>query len=188
MNYIYLVYELNHTHIAQLASCLCKTLSVHSCRLHTSQYLRKPHQSKLSSTVPPDSSWQSCRQLFYQEQVGKAKDKLAREEAEKAEAREDFTRLLRHTKSLKLDSTWEVIKPDLETHSAYKDVGAVLSQTCMTACMTAECHRICRCFCNSSFRCHCYIQCCMSLHYIILTFCIQQCCLSMLTATCKDQC
>lgn len=70
--------------------------------------------------------------------MGKAKDKLAREEAEKAEAREDFTRLLRHTKSLKLDSTWEVIKPDLETHSAYKDVGAVLTQTCMTACMTAE--------------------------------------------------
>ena len=63
-----------------------------------------------------------CRQLFYQEQVGKAKDKLAREEAKKAEAQEDFIRLLRHTKSLKLDSTWEDIKPDLETHSAYKDV------------------------------------------------------------------
>ncbi len=54
--------------------------------------------------------------------MGKAKDKLAREEAKKAEAQEDFTRLLRHTKSLKLDSTWEDIKPDLETHSAYKDV------------------------------------------------------------------
>ncbi len=54
--------------------------------------------------------------------MGKAKDKLAREEAKKVEAQEDFTRLLRHTKSLKLDSTWEDIKPDLETHSAYKDV------------------------------------------------------------------
>ena len=54
--------------------------------------------------------------------MGKAKDKLAREEAKKAEAQEDFTRLLRHIKSLKLDSTWEDIKPDLETHSAYKDV------------------------------------------------------------------
>ena len=63
-----------------------------------------------------------CRQLFHAEQVGKAKQKQAKEEARKAEAREDFTRLLRHTKSLKLDSSWEDIKPDLETHSAYKEV------------------------------------------------------------------
>lgn len=63
-----------------------------------------------------------CRQLFYQELVGKAKERVAREEAKKAEARDEFTRLLRHTKSLKLESTWEDIKPDLETHSAYKDV------------------------------------------------------------------
>lgn len=54
--------------------------------------------------------------------MGKAKERAAREEAKKAEARDEFTRLLRHTKSLKLDSTWEDIKPDLETHSAYKDV------------------------------------------------------------------
>lgn len=59
--------------------------------------------------------------------MGKAKDKVAREEAKKAEAREDFTRLLRHTKSLKLDSTWEAVKPDLETHSAYKDVSLQVS-------------------------------------------------------------
>lgn len=65
-----------------------------------------------------------CRQLFYQELVGKAKERAAREEAKKAEARDEFTRLLRHTKSLKLDSTWEDIKPDLETHAAYKDVSA----------------------------------------------------------------
>ena len=63
-----------------------------------------------------------CRQLYYQELVGKAKDKAAKEEAKKAEARDEFTRLLRHTKSLKLDSCWEDVKPDLETHSAYKDV------------------------------------------------------------------
>ena len=63
-----------------------------------------------------------CRQLFYSEQVGKAKEKIAREEARKAEARDDFTRLLRHTKSLKLDCSWEDIKPDLETHTAYKEV------------------------------------------------------------------
>lgn len=66
--------------------------------------------------------WCLCRQLFYQELVGKAKDRAAREEAKKAEARDEFTRLLRHTKSLKLESTWEEIKPDLRTHSAYKDV------------------------------------------------------------------
>ena len=54
--------------------------------------------------------------------MGKAKEKAAREEAKKAEARDDFTRLLRHAKSLKLESTWEDIKPELETHSAYKDV------------------------------------------------------------------
>ena len=54
--------------------------------------------------------------------MGKAKDKIAREEAKRAEACEDFTRLLRHTKSLKLDSSWEDVKPDLESHSAYKDV------------------------------------------------------------------
>lgn len=63
-----------------------------------------------------------CRQLYYQELVGKAKERAAREEAKKAEARDEFTRLLRHTKSLKLESTWEDINPDLETHSAYKDV------------------------------------------------------------------
>ncbi|KAL3141198.1 hypothetical protein ABBQ38_003538 [Trebouxia sp. C0009 RCD-2024] len=62
------------------------------------------------------------RQLFYQELVGKAKERAAREEAKKAEARDEFTRLLRHTKSLKLDSTWEDIKPDLETHAAFKDI------------------------------------------------------------------
>lgn len=54
--------------------------------------------------------------------MGKAKERAAREEAKKAEARDEFTRLLRHTKSLKLDSTWEDIKPDLETHAAFKDV------------------------------------------------------------------
>lgn len=63
-----------------------------------------------------------CRQLFYQELVGKAKEKAAKEEAKKAGARDDFTRLLRHTKSLKPESSWEDVKPDLETHSAYKDV------------------------------------------------------------------
>lgn len=63
-----------------------------------------------------------CRQLFYQELVGKAKEKAAKEEGRKAEARDDFTRLVRHAKSLKLESTWEDIKPDLEGHSAYKDV------------------------------------------------------------------
>ncbi|KAL0047243.1 hypothetical protein WJX82_010442 [Trebouxia sp. C0006] len=81
-------------------------------------------QEQLSSKANEETQniKEHSKQLFYQEQVGKAKDKLAREEAKKAEAQEDFTRLLRHTKSLKLDSTWEDIKPDLETHSAYKDI------------------------------------------------------------------
>lgn len=56
--------------------------------------------------------------------MGKAKDKAAREEAKKAEARDDFTRLVRHAKCLKLESTWEEIKPELESHSAYKDVSS----------------------------------------------------------------
>lgn len=57
--------------------------------------------------------------------MGKAKERAAREEAKKAEARDDFTRLVRHAKSLKLESTWEDIKPELESHSAYKDVSLV---------------------------------------------------------------
>ena len=63
--------------------------------------------------------------------VGKAKERAARAEAKKAEARDEFTRLLRHTKSLKLDSTWEDIKPDLETHAAYKDVSVSASAQIM---------------------------------------------------------
>lgn len=80
------------------------------------------HSYATLCTRPFDSRRLACRQLFYSELVGKAKDKLAKEEARKAEARDDFTRLLRHTKSLKLTSTYEDIKPDLETHSAYKEV------------------------------------------------------------------
>ena len=78
-----------------------------------------------------------CRQLFYQELVGKAKERAAREEARQAEARDEFTRLLRHTKSLKPDSTWEDIKPDLETHSAYKDVSSC--HHCNSATMIMHC-------------------------------------------------
>lgn len=60
--------------------------------------------------------------------MGKAKEKAAREEAKKAEARDDFTRLLRHAKSLKLDSTWADVKPELESHSAFKDVSSPSSR------------------------------------------------------------
>ncbi|DBB01103.1 TPA: hypothetical protein ACH3X1_000995 [Trebouxia sp. C0004] len=99
--------------------------TVKSHSIHTgidTSYEEFQEQLRSKANEETQNIKEHSKQLFYQEQVGKAKDKLAREEAKKAEAQEDFTRLLRHTKSLKLDSTWEDIKPDLETHSAYKDI------------------------------------------------------------------
>ena len=72
--------------------------------------------------------------------MGKAKERAAREEAKKAEARDDFTRLVRHAKSLKLESTWEDIKPELESHSAYKDVSLHYSNVAPTFRSTTKSH------------------------------------------------
>ncbi len=63
-----------------------------------------------------------CRKLVFDELLDKAKDKAAKEEKRRKRAREDFTALLRETRAVNFDSSWEDIKPSLESASEYKAV------------------------------------------------------------------
>ena len=66
-----------------------------------------------------------CRELFFEEQLGKAKDKAARDEKKRSLARDDFVRLLRHSRSIRADSSWEDVKQELESEPSFKAVSAL---------------------------------------------------------------
>ena len=56
----------------------------------------------------------NCRQLVYEELVGRAKEKAAKEEKRRKRAKEDFQLLLRDTRDIEHTSTWEEWQPKLE--------------------------------------------------------------------------
>ena len=66
-----------------------------------------------------------CRELFFDEQLGKAKDKAVRDEKKRSLARDDFVRLLRHSRSIRADSSWEDVKQELESEPSFKAVSVV---------------------------------------------------------------
>ncbi|BDA45679.1 probable pre-mRNA-processing protein 40A [Coccomyxa sp. Obi] len=62
------------------------------------------------------------RKLVFDELLDKAKDKAAKEEKRRKRAREDFTALLRETRAMNMDSSWEDVKPSLESAPEYKAI------------------------------------------------------------------
>ena len=68
----------------------------------------------------PDLLW--CRKLVFDETVARLKERVAKEEKRRRHAREDFTALLKDSRDLKPDTTWEAAQPLLEKHPEYKAV------------------------------------------------------------------
>jgi len=66
-----------------------------------------------------------CRKTFFEEEVGKLKEKAVKEEKRKRRAKEDFALLLKETRRLKHDTTWEDAKAILEKEPEYKAVRLV---------------------------------------------------------------
>ena len=69
------------------------------------------------------SSW-LCRKLVFDETVARLKERAAKEEKRRRHAREDFTALLKDSRDIKPDTTWEDAQPLLEKHPEYKAVSA----------------------------------------------------------------
>lgn len=62
------------------------------------------------------------RKLVFDEMLAKAKERAAKEEKRRKRARDDFNDLLRDTRSVVLDSSWDDIRPSLESAPEYKAV------------------------------------------------------------------
>ena len=62
------------------------------------------------------------RQLFFDEEAGKLKEKAAKEERRQRRMREDFQNLLREHRKIRHDSTWADAKLLLEKEPEYKAV------------------------------------------------------------------
>ncbi len=62
------------------------------------------------------------RKLVFDELLGRLKDKVAKEEKRKRRVREDFTALLKETRDIKADMSWEDAQPLLEKQPEYKGV------------------------------------------------------------------
>lgn len=59
---------------------------------------------------------------MFDELLARLKDKIAKEEKRKRRAREDFTALLKDTRDIKADMSWEDAQPLLEKQPEYKGV------------------------------------------------------------------
>ena len=59
---------------------------------------------------------------MFDELLARLKDKVAKEEKRKRRAREDFTALLKDTRDIKADMSWEDAQPLLEKQPEYKGV------------------------------------------------------------------
>ena len=69
------------------------------------------------------------RKLVFDETVARQKERAAKEEKRRRHAREDFTALLKDSREIKPDTTWEDAQPLLEKHPEYKAVSG-----CSTPC------------------------------------------------------
>lgn len=63
-----------------------------------------------------------CRKAFFEEELGKAKDKLAKEEKRRKRAKEEFTLLLRESRRLNYDTPWSEAQTLLDKEPEYKAV------------------------------------------------------------------
>ena len=63
-----------------------------------------------------------CRQLFFDEEVGKLKEKVAKEERRQRKMREDFQHLLREHRKIRHDTAWADAQLLLEKEPEYKAV------------------------------------------------------------------
>lgn len=66
-----------------------------------------------------------CRKLFFDEEVGKLKEKAAKEERRRKKMRDDFHNLLRDTRRIKHDTIWTDAIGLLEKEPEYKAVGRI---------------------------------------------------------------
>ena len=84
---------------------------------------RAAKEEKYQNRLPkpePGVCW--CRKLVFDETVARLKERAAKEEKRWRHAREDFTALLKDSRDIKPDTTWEDAQPLLEKHPEYKAV------------------------------------------------------------------
>lgn len=65
------------------------------------------------------------RKLVFEELQGRLKEKLAKEEKKRKQAREDFASLVRHTRGIEPDTAWEDAESLLQKAPAFTQVRAV---------------------------------------------------------------
>lgn len=82
---------------------------------------------------------------MFDEMLARVKEKVAKEEKRKRRAREDFTALLKESRDIKLDMSWEDAQPLLEKQPEYKAVshfsmntGRITAST-LRACLLTFC-------------------------------------------------
>ncbi len=62
------------------------------------------------------------RKLVFDELLAKVKERAAKEEKRRKRARDDFIDLLRDSRAMTVDSSWDDIRPSLESAPEYKAV------------------------------------------------------------------
>lgn len=70
----------------------------------------------------PKHDYLPCRQLFFDEEIGKLKEKAAKEEKRQRRMRDEFHILLKDTRKIRHDTTWADAKLLLEKEPEYKAV------------------------------------------------------------------
>lgn len=63
-----------------------------------------------------------CRKLIFEELLGRAKEREAKQEARLKQARDDFSSLLRHTRDIQADTAWAEAEPLLQKDARFKEV------------------------------------------------------------------
>ena len=82
---------------------------------------------------------------MFDEMLARVKEKVAKEEKRKRRAREDFTALLKESRDIKLDMSWEDAQPLLEKQPEYKAVSHFsmntgrISASTLRACLLTFC-------------------------------------------------
>ncbi len=63
-----------------------------------------------------------ARRLVFDELQGRAKEKLAKEEKQRKRAKQEFASLLRDSKTIRYDTTWDAALAELEKAPEFKAV------------------------------------------------------------------
>lgn len=83
--------------------------------------MEKFERSDIGSTLSFESL-APCRKLVFEELLGKAKERVAKEEKRRKRAREDFSTLLRNSRHIRSSTTWEEGQTMLEKEPEFKAV------------------------------------------------------------------